>query len=73
MEKTPEEIKRGLLKSVPVHFHGGNQEPRLTPLAYMALEKLLADALVYIRQLEQDNAQKDERIRKLEREKEALL
>ena len=31
------------------------------------------DALTYIQQLEQDNAQKDERIRKLEREREALL
>lgn len=64
--KTPEKIKRGLLKSVPVHFHGGNPEPRLTPLAYIALEKLLADALAYIQQLEQDNAQKDECIRELE-------
>lgn len=52
--KTPEEIKRGLLKSVPVHFHKGNPEPRLTPLAYKALEELLADALAYIRQLERE-------------------
>lgn len=71
--KTPEEIKRGLCEPLPVHFHKRSPEPRLTPLAYIALEKLLADALTYIQQLEQDNAQKDERIRKLEREKEALL
>lgn len=34
---------------------------------------LTTDALVYIQQLEQGNAQKDERIRKLEREKKAML
>ena len=33
----------------------------------------MADALAHIQQLERDNAQKDERIRQLEREREALL
>lgn len=36
-------------------------------------DRLSCDALSYIQQLEQDNAQKGESIRQLEREKEAML
>ena len=52
MTNTPDEIKKGLGDPVPVHFHVGNPEPHLTPLAYRTLEELFADALAYIQQLE---------------------
>lgn len=54
---TPDEIMNGLADPVPVHFHGGNPEPHLTPLAYKALEALHADALALIQQLEAQNAE----------------
>ena len=50
--KTPEEIKTELKDALPVHFHKGDPEPRLTPFNYHALEFLHTDALAYIRQLE---------------------
>lgn len=52
MCKTPDETKEWLGDPVPVHFHVGNPEPHLTPLAYRTLEELFADALAYIQQLE---------------------
>lgn len=52
MTMTPDEIKEWLGDPVPVHFHVGNPEPHLTPLAYRTLEELFADALAYIQQLE---------------------
>lgn len=73
--KTPEEIKRGLecchsdelceCEACPYSIEGAET---------LGCDFLLGeDAIIYINQLEQDNAQKDERIRQLEREKEALL
>ena len=72
--KTPEEIKLGMIDYMEdascVTEYGDAHD------LIDSVEKghaTMADALALIRQLEQDNAQKDERIRKLEREKEALL
>lgn len=64
--RTPDEIKEWLGDPVPVHFHRGNPEPCLTPLAYKTLEELFADALALIQQKEQENAEQAERIRVLE-------
>lgn len=55
--KTPDEIKEWLGAPVPVHFHRGDPEPHLTPLAYKTLEELFADALALIQQLESDKQQ----------------
>ena len=75
--KTPEEIKRGMEIYLSnddntceeLCFVEENDCP-YTGLPQQTGkscgEIILADALVYIRQLEQDNAQKDERIRQLE-------
>lgn len=48
-----EEIKKALAAPVPVHYHVGDPEPRLTPLAMCELEALHADALALIQQLEE--------------------
>lgn len=71
--KTPDEIKRGLEMCYGVM--------ECTDCPYMGKDSAGGDcydlvkeeALTYIQQLEKDNAQKDERIRKLEREREALI
>lgn len=54
--KSPEQIKIELKDALPVHFHKGDPEPRLTPFNYHELDGLHADALAYIQQLESDNA-----------------
>ena len=69
--KTPEEIKRGLEHCASYNpciqcDYDARDWPR-------CVTRLHGDAIAYIQQLEQDNAQKDERIRKLEREKGAML
>lgn len=71
--KTPEEIKRGL----DCCANRADLYDGCSPCSYNG-EKLICyelqiDALAYIQQLERDNAQKDERIRGLEREREALI
>ena len=71
--KTPEEIKRGLkacyssVECTDCPYIGED----LAGVDCCDLVKVHAKA--YIQQLEQDNAQKDERIRQLEREKAELL
>lgn len=52
--KTPDEIKKGLANNIPVHYHPGDHEPRLTPLMMVDLEELHADALALIQQLESE-------------------
>lgn len=54
MTKTPDETKKGLVAPVPVHFHRGDPEPHLTPLALRDLEVLHTNALALIQQLEAD-------------------
>lgn len=54
--KTPDEIKKGLGDPVPVHFHRGDPEPHLTPLALRDLEVLHTNALSLIQQLQDQNA-----------------
>ena len=66
MERTPDEIKKGLNDPIPVHFHIGDPEPRLTPLALRDLEVLHTNALALIQQLQAQNAEQTERIRQLE-------
>ncbi len=66
MKKT-EEIKKELADTVPVHFHIGDFEPRLTPLTMYDLEALHADALAYIQQIESKLNQAVEDIRMLGR------
>lgn len=55
--KTADKIKKGLNAPIPVHYHIGDPEPRLTPLALRDLEFLHTDALVLIQQLMAENAQ----------------
>lgn len=59
-----EEIKKALAAPVPVHYHVGDPEPRLTPLTMCDLEELKADALALIQQLEaeRDSAVADIRL-----------
>ena len=62
--KTPEEIKRGLEHCASYNpcfqcDYDARDWPR-------CVTRLHGDAIAYIQQLEQDNAQKDERIRQLE-------
>lgn len=54
MTRAPDEIKKDLNDALldHVHFHKGDPEPHLTHLNYHALERLHADALAYIQQLE---------------------
>jgi ferredoxin len=81
--KTPEEIKRGIeiaktnclyveccedICPYNKNCDVSNQD-EMTEIP----REMVSDALAYIQQLEQDNAQKDERIRQLEREREAML
>jgi hypothetical protein len=71
--KSSDEIKKGLNDPIPVHFHIGDPEPRLTPLMTVDLEELHADALALIQQLEAQNAEKDARIQQLEAERDAAV
>lgn len=73
MERTPDEIKKGLNDPIHVHYHHGDREPHLTPLAMCDLERLHANTLALIYQLEAKNAEKDDRIRQLEAERDALM
>ena len=69
--RTLEEIKRGLACScVCSEIDLGC---KTCPYLGDNCPDVHSDALAYIQQLEQDNAQKDERIRQLEREMEVLL
>jgi hypothetical protein len=63
MERTPDEIKKGLADNIPVHYHLGDLEPRLTPLMMVDLEDLHADALTLIQKLE---AERDAAVADLE-------
>lgn len=71
--KTPDEIKKGLTAPIPVHYHHGDREPHLTPLAMVDLEELHANALALIQQLQAENAEKDQRIQQLEAERDAAV
>ena len=71
MPKTPDEIKKGLEEEIPVHYHIDG-EPRLTPRLLMDMQWLHKDALALIQQLQDENAEKDERIRVLESRNNAL-
>lgn len=73
MPKTPDEIKKELVAPVPVHFHRGNPEPNLTPLALRDLEVLHTNALALIQQKEAESAEQAERIKQLEAENAQLL
>ena len=55
--KSPDETKKGLNDPIPVHFHIGDPEPRLTPLTLRDLEVLHTNALALIQQLEVDKQQ----------------
>ena len=68
----PDEIKRGLEMCAETCFVCPAECPYMMTECSQG-DKVMADALAYIQQLEQDNAQKDERIRQLEREREAML
>lgn len=52
MQKTPNEIMRELNDPIHVHYHHGDREPHMTPLAMADLEQLHADALVLIKRLD---------------------
>ena len=71
--KTPEEIKRGLECGNCDGCPYARWDEKTGQFADHHCEFVETDALAYIQQLEQDNAQKDEHIRQLEREKEALI
>lgn len=72
MQKTPDKIKKGLADPIPVHYHPGDREPHLTPLAIVDLEGLHADALALIQQLEAQNAELFENIKWMEAERDDL-
>lgn len=63
--KSPDEIKKGLEKVIPVHYHLPNPEPRLHATELMELQSLHASASTYIAQLEQ-------RLAQAERERDAM-
>lgn len=63
--KTPEEIKRGLEMCAQTCFMCPEECPYMMTECSQG-DKVMADALAYIRRLEKDNAQKDEHIMWLE-------
>ena len=78
--KTADEIKKGLNSPIPVHFHIGDPEPRLTPLAFRDLEFLHTDALALIQQLQEEVSKYEEGydaltkiIKRLEAERDAAV
>lgn len=71
MQKTPDEIKKGLEEEIPVHYHIDG-EPRLTPRLLMDMQWLHKDAIALIQKLQAENAEKDARIQQLEAERDAL-
>ena len=80
MTRTPDEIKKGLTAPIPVHYHHGDREPHLTPLAMVDLEKLHANALALIQQLQEEVSKYEEGydaltkiIKRLEAERDAAV
>lgn len=65
--KSDDEIKKELKDAIPVHFHIGDTEPRLTHFEYHKLERLHAETLAHIQQLESKLNQAVEDIRMLGR------
>ena len=73
MQKTPDEIKKGLDNPIHAHYHISDIEPRMTPLDLHDLEFLHTDALAYIQQLEAQNAELLEKVEKLKTERDAAV
>lgn len=72
MPKTPDEIKKELSDRIPVHFHPGDCEPRLTYLALHDLDEMHADALALIQQIEAQNVELIEALTQLQ-QKDSLI
>ena len=69
--KSPDQIKKDLSAPIHVHYHA-DFEPRLTKRTMYDLEALHANAISLIQQLQTENAEKNERIRQLEAERDAM-
>ena len=65
MQKTPNEIMRELNDPIHVHYHHGDREPHMTPLAMADLEQLHADAITLIQQLEATVSEKEKVVAEL--------
>lgn len=72
MNRTPDEIKKGLEEELPVHYHIDG-EPRLTPRQYMELQWLHKDTLALVQQLEAQNAELLKKIEQLQAERDAAV
>lgn len=69
--KSPDQIKKDLSAPIHVHYHA-DFEPRLTKRTMYDLEAMHANAIALIQQLQTENAEKNERIRQLEAERDAM-
>lgn len=68
-----DDVKKGLNAPIPIHFHIGDPEPRMTPLAVHDLESLHAKTLANIQRLENHNDELSKEIERLQMEKDAAV
>ena len=74
MQKTPDEIKKGLECCMDYQNCTEGEDPQCPYYdAQRCMEALLADALALIQQLQAENAEKDARIHQLEAERDAAV
>lgn len=68
-----DDIKKELNAPIPIHFHIGDPEPRMTPLAVHDLESLHTKTIANIQQLEDLNDELSREIKRLQIEKDAAV
>lgn len=71
MTRTPDEIKRGM-ECCGTGKYGNHKDCPYDITEPQCMQRMLADALALIRQLEAQNTEKDARIKQLEAERDAL-
>lgn len=71
--KTPEEIKRGMALCKMDECFGQHEDCPYAGEPSLCVVAMCDDGLAYIQQLERDNAQEGERVRKLERDNAYLM
>lgn len=69
MTRKPDEIMRELKDPIHVHYHHGDREPHMTPIAMVDLEQLHADALALIQRLDRTIVDQEKLAKKIYEQK----
>ena len=72
MQKTPDDVTKGL-ECCGTGKYGNHKDCPYDIAEPQCMQRLLADAIALIQQLQAENAEKDQRIRQLEEERDAAI